>query len=198
MNTDARMRTYELKLMQDLIVIQKKMDDITTAQLNKLKTEIANYIHSNYSSIIITDDELNKVLMAYHDRNYRLKKELERNLGEAKFKSESGKMDVEEIIEQEVTKMGKMFNSVLATTNINYVDLIKECVQELMGLLIRKNNSLTFAKNTEKVRKDLEQYLFITYQIIMKQLGDFLLSDIYQPLADNYLKEQSNKRIATY
>lgn len=195
---DARMKTYELKLMQDLIIIQKQMDEITTAHLDKLKKVISHYLHSNYSSIVITDDELNKILMAYHDRNYRLKKELERNLGEAKFKSESGKVDTEEIIEQEVTKIGKMFNSVLTATNSNYVGLVNECVQELMGLLIRKNSSLTFAKNTEKIRKDLEQALLTTYQRIMKQLGQFLLDDIYTSLTNNYLKEQSNKSVNAY
>ena len=111
-------------------------------------------------------------------------------MGKTKYEFESTRKEPMGLIIEEVSKIRTLFSSVQKGTNIHYLDLVKECTQEIMGILIRKNTTLSFAKNTEKVRKDLFDLLSNNYKHIMNDLGEKLVQKVVVPLERKYKLEE--------
>lgn len=191
---ESIMEEYSKLIEGYLITISQISYDITTWHLEDLEKSLLDYLHTHYASISISKEELHEILnRLYQSRHFSLKKTIECNLGKTKYEFEANHKEVMELIKEEVSKLRTLFSSVQKGTNIHYLGLVNECVQELMAILIRKNTTLSFAKNTEKVRLDLLELLSENYKNMMNDLGKQLLLKIGLPLEQKYHIEEKNK-----
>lgn len=187
MNQEDLMKEYAKLIENYLIIISQISYDVTSWHLEDLEESILDYLSTHYQSISISKKEIHELLnRLYQNRHFNLKKTVECSLGKTKYEFESNNKDVIDLIKEEIIKLRTLFSSVSKGTNIHYLDLVKECAQEIMAILIRKNTTLSFAKNTEKVRNDLTILIDNNYKNMMNDLGNNLLLQIVDPLEEKY------------
>ena len=174
--------------MEDyLIKLGQISYDVTSFHLEKLENSILEYLHTDYPNISISRKEIEEVLnRLYQTRHFNLKKTIECNLGKTKYEYEDNSKELELLIQEEINKLRTLFSSVSMGTNIHYLGLVNECTQEIMAILIRKNTTISFAKDTELVRKKVSDLVKDNYITMMNNLGNTLLSRIVVPLENKY------------
>lgn len=167
-------------------VVTKSLE-ISSTYLENLENDIIQYIKNNYPSITFTKDELKRLVEnVYHDRHLNLKKSIDRNIGLLKYNLEAKDADIDHIIEEEINKYKTMFTSISAGTNISYLGLVDECRQNVMGMLIRKNNSISFAKRTEEVSDYIYKLINDSFFSNMVALGDYFIDNGILPIEEDF------------
>lgn len=152
-------------------VIQETYD-VDTRYLGGLEDQIIDYIKINYPTIVFTKEELDELIKkVYQKKHYNLKKTIDSNIGVVKYKLEDPTESIDEIINEEINKYKTLFSSIKEGTNASYVGLVDECTQSIMALLIRKNNSISFAKRTEEVKEYIYKLVTDNFKEIMEDLG---------------------------
>ena len=181
-----------IKLIEDyLIIIGQITYDTTVNHLEVVESSVLDYLHINFPNMVISKEELHETLnRLYQNRNFKLKKAVECDLGKTKYDFEANKVSIEEIIKEEIGKLRILFTSVNKGTNFHYFGLVDECIQEIMGILIRKNTSLSFAKKTEAVREEISKLLTDNYKVMMDDMGNLLIKRIVIPLENKYFIEK--------
>ena len=146
--------------------------------LDSLENSILQYVKENYPAIIITKDELKpEIETVYQEKHLNLKTSIDKNIGMLKYNMEDPNIvDIDKIIKEEIDKYKTMFMSVQAGTNISYLGLVDKCTENVMRLLIRKNNSISFAKHTEEVRNYIFKLVSDCYLSVMIAISDKLLA----------------------
>jgi len=166
--------------------------------LDGLENSILQYIRDNYPAIIITKDELkSEIESVYQEKHLNLKKTIDKNIGLMKYNIEdpSGNVDIDKIIKEEIEKYKKMFMSVQAGTNISYLGLVDKCTENVMRLLIRKNNSISFAKHTGDVRNYISKLVSDCYLSVMMAVSDKLLDDGIIPIEEDFKVDNGKSKI---
>lgn len=168
--------------------------EISSSYLEDLENNITNYISTNYPTIIFTKEELkNLIEKVYQKKHFNLKKSIDSKIGLIKYKLEEEDIDVNKIIEEEINKYKNLFTSIHAGTNISYLGLVDECTENVMALLIRKNNSISFAKKTEDIRKYIYGLVNDSYFRIMIVLGDYFIDNGILPIEQDFKVEKTGK-----
>lgn len=187
MNKESKMKEYTNLIEDYLIKLGQISYDVTSFHLEKLENSILEYLHTDYPNISISRKEIEEVLnRLYQTRHFNLKKTIECNLGKTKYEYEDNSKELEVLIQEEINKLRTLFSSVSMGTNIHYLGLVNECTQEIMAILIRKNTTISFAKDTELVRKKVSDLVKDNYITMMNNLGNTLLSRIVVPLENKY------------
>lgn len=187
MNKESKMKEYTNLIEEYLIKLGQISYDVTSFHLEKLENSILDYLHTDYPNISISRKEIGEVLnRLYQSRHFNLKKTIECNLGKTKYEYEDNSKELETLIQEEINKLRTLFSSVSMGTNIHYLGLVNDCTQEVMAMLIRKNTSISFAKDTELVRNKISDLVKDSYIAMMNNLGDTLLSRIVEPLQNKY------------
>lgn len=187
MNKDLKMKEYTKLIDEYLIKLGQISYDVTSIHLENLENSILEYLHTDYPNISISRKEIEDVLnRLYQSRHFNLKKTIECNLGKTKYEYEDNSKDLETLIQEEINKLRTLFSSVSMGTNIHYLGLVNDCTQEVMAILIRKNTTISFAKDTEIVRKKVSDLVKNSYIAMMSNLGNALLSRIVEPLENKY------------
>ena len=191
MNNLSLTEQYIKEIEDMLVIISQITYNTTTENLELAENLILNYLHTNFPNMVISKEELNEILKRlYQNRNFKLKKTVECNLGKAKYDFEANNNSIQEIINDQIVKLRILFTSVNKGTNFHYLELVEECIQEIMAILIRKNNSISFAKKTEAVREYISNVLGSNYKNIMKEMGETLINRVVIPLENKYLEPE--------
>ena len=171
-----------------------KSFEISKDYLDTLENNIINYINDNYPAIIFTKEELKDLIeKVYQKKHYNLKKSIDSNIGLMKYKLEEENIDIDKIIEDEINKYKTLATSISAGTNISYLGLVHECTQNVMSLLIRKNNSIAFAKRTEEVSNYIYELVNDSFFKIMIALGDYFIDNEVLPIEQDFKLENTGK-----
>jgi len=171
-----------------------KCFEISSTHLELLEDEIINYINANYPAIIFTKTELKDLIeKVYQKKHYHLKKSIDSNIGLMKYKLEDVDVDLEQIIQEEIAKYKTLFTSISAGTNISYLGLVDECTRNVMAMLIRKNNSISFAKKTGQVSDYIYQLVNDSFFRVMVALGDYFLDNGVLPIEEDFKFENPGK-----
>lgn len=167
--------------------------------LDNLENSILQYVKENYPAIIITKAELKpEIEMVYQEKHLNLKKSIDRNIGLIKYNLEDPNvMDIDKMIKEEIEKYKTMFMSVQAGTNISYLGLVDKCTENVMRLLIRKNNSISFAKRTEEVKEYISKLVSDCYLSVMIAISDKLLDDGILPIEEDFKFDNGKSKIKT-
>ena len=174
--------------------IMPKCFEISSPHLELLENDIINYINTNYPTIIFTKAELKDLIeKVYQKKHYHLKKSIDSNIGIMKYKLEDADIDLEQIIREEIAKYRTLFTSISAGTNISYLGLVDECTRNVMAMLIRKNNSISFAKKTEQVSDYIYQLVNDSFFRVMIALGDYFIDNGVLPMEEDFKFESSGK-----
>lgn len=167
---------------------------ISSNYLMELENSIADYIHKNYPAIVFTQDEIKELIeKVYQKKYYNLKKAIDSNIGLLKYRLEDQHINVDEIIEDEINKYKTLFTSVSAGTNISFLGLVDECTQNVMAMLIRKNNSITFAKRIDEVNDYIYKLINDSFLKIMVVLGDHFLDDGILLIEEDFKQNDQGK-----
>ena len=173
--------------------IVSKSIEVSSPYLDNLEESIINYIDTNYPSIMFSKDELKDLIdKVYQKKHYTLKKTIDSNIGLLKYKMEEATADINKIITDEISKYKTLFTSISAGTNVSYLGLVDECTQNIMATLIRKNNSLGFAKRTGKVNDYIYHLVNESFLRIMVALGDNFIDKGILPIEEDF-KQLSGK-----
>jgi len=170
--------------------------EVSAPYLGDLESTIVDYINTNYPTIVFSKDELNEIIeKVYRKKHYNLKKSIDSNIGQMKYKLEEENADVDSIILEEINKYKMLFSSISAGTNISYLGLVDECTQNIMAKLIRKNNSLSFAKRTGEVQEYIYKLVNDSFLRVMVALGDNFLDNGILPIEEDFkdLKDGKSK-----
>ena len=167
--------------------------------LDSLENSILQYIDENYPAIIITKEELkSEIETVYQEKHLNLKKSIDKNIGLMKYNMEDPNVvDIDKIMKEEMEKYKTMFMSVQAGTNISYLGLVDKCTENVMRLLIRKNNSISFAKHTAEVRNYISKLISDCYLRVMVAVSDQLLDDGILPIEEDFNVENGKSKIKT-
>lgn len=167
--------------------------------LDSLENSILQYIDENYPAIIITKEELKpEIETVYQEKHLNLKKSIDKNIGLMKYNMEDPNVvDIDKIMKEEMEKYKTMFMSVQAGTNISYLGLVDKCTENVMRLLIRKNNSISFAKHTAEVRNYISKLISDCYLRVMVAVSDQLLDDGILPIEEDFNVENGKSKIKT-
>lgn len=179
---------YSNLIANYVVLINQITYDSVASNIEVLENNILSYLHDNFPNMSVSKEEIHDIILKiYQTRNYNLKKEVECNLGKAKFEFEDKKQDIEKIIIEEISKLKKLFTSIKGGTNYYYLGLVDKCTQEIMGQLIRWHNSIAFAKESENTKKYIRNLIADSYKIIMQNMGDKLLTHVVVPLEARYV-----------
>lgn len=179
---------YSNLIANYVVLINQITYDSVASNIEVLENNILSYLHDNFPNMSVSKEEIHDIILKiYQTRNYNLKKEVECNLGKAKFEFEDKKQDIEKIIIEEISKLKKLFTSIKGGTNYYYLGLVDKCTQEIMGQLIRWHNSIAFAKESENTKKYIRNLIADSYKIIMQNMGDKLLTHVVVPLEAKYV-----------
>lgn len=185
---------YSNLIANYVVLINQITYDSVACNIEVLENNILSYLHDSFPNMSVSKEEIHDIILKiYQTRNYNLKKEVECNLGKAKFEFEDKKQDVEKIIIEEISKLKKLFTSIKGGTNYYYLGLVDKCTQEIMGQLIRWHNSIAFAKESENTKKYIRNLIADSYKIIMQNMGDKLLTHVVVPLENKY----TNSKVIT-
>lgn len=167
--------------------------------LDSLENSILQYVKENYPAIIITKEKLEpEIETVYQEKHLNLKKSIDKNIGLMKYNMEDPNIvDIDKIIKEEIEKYKTMFMSVHAGTNISYLGLVDKCTENVMRLLIRKNNSISFAKHTEEVRNYIFKLVSDCYLSVMIAISDKLLDNGILPIEDDFKVDHGKSKIKT-
>ena len=178
---------YSKDIENYIILISQITYDATANNIEILENDILTYLHDKFPNMSVSKEEIHEIILkVYQTRNYNLKKEVECNLGKAKFAFEDEKEDPKKIIIEEINKLRKLFNSIKSGTNYYYLGLVDKCTQEIIGQLIRWHNSIAFSKESEHTKEYIRSLIANNYKLIMNSAGDKLLELIVTPLEDKY------------
>ena len=178
---------YSKDIENYIILISQITYDATANNIEILENDILTYLHDKFPNMSVSKEEIHEIILkVYQTRNYNLKKEVECNLGKAKFAFEDEKEDPKKIIIEEINKLRKLFNSIKSGTNYYYLGLVDKCTQEIIGQLIRWHNSIAFSKESEYTKEYIRNLIANNYKLIMNSAGDKLLELIVTPLEDKY------------
>ena len=178
---------YSKDIENYIILISQITYDATANNIEILENNILTYLHDKFPNMSVSKEEIHEIILkVYQTRNYNLKKEVECNLGKAKFAFEDEKQDPKKIIIEEINKLRKLFNSIKSGTNYYYLGLVDKCTQEIIGQLIRWHNSIAFSKESEYTKEYIRNLIANNYKLIMNSAGDKLLELIVTPLEDKY------------
>lgn len=186
MNRQTKINEFTSALESLSASINQFAYDLSSPLIDDLVKSILDYI-KKYPNVICTKDEVKDVInKVYAKKNLSLKQSIDKSIDTMKYSFEDLNADVDSIIQHELVRYKTMFMSINAGTNINYLGLVNECTQNVMALFIRKNTSISFAKNINEI----EQYIFNlindNFLKVMVQLGDKLLDDGIFPIADDF------------
>lgn len=163
-----------------------KSFEISERHLGDLVEEIITYINFNYPTIQITTLEIKKLIdKVYQEKHYNLKKSIDSGIGMVKYDLEDINVDIESIFKEEISKYKTLFTSVKAGTNINYLGLVNECTRSVMGMFIRRNNTISFAKRTEEINDYIFYLVNDSFHDIMVELGDYFISHEVSAIEEN-------------
>ena len=167
--------------------------------LDNMENSILQYMKENYPAIVITKEELEpEIESVYQEKHLNLKKTIDKNIGLLKYNIEDPNLiDINKIIKEEIEKYKTMFMSIQAGTNISYLGLVDKCTENVMRLLIRKNNSISFAKRTEEVRNYISKLISDCYLSVMIAISDKLLDDGIIPIEEDFKIECGKSKIKT-
>lgn len=171
---------------------------ISKPYLDRLENSILQYVKENYPTIVVTTNELQSAIdKVYQEKHLNLKKTIDKNIGLMKYNMEDPNIDVDidKIINEEIEKYKMMFMSVHAGTNISYLGLVDKCTENVMSLLIRKNNSISFAKKTEEVRGYISKLVSECYLSVMVALSDKLLDNGIIPIEEDFKIDNGKSKI---
>lgn len=178
---------YSKDIENYIVLISQITYDATANNIEILENNILTYLHDKFPNMSVSKEEIHEIILKiYQTRNYNLKKEVECNLGKAKFAFEDDKEDPKKIIIEEINKLRKLFNSIKSGTNYYYLGLVDKCTQEIIGQLIRWHNSIAFSKESEYTKEYIRNLIANNYKLIMNSAGDKLLELIVTPLEDKY------------
>ena len=178
---------YSKDIENYIVLISQITYDATANNIEILENNILTYLHDKFPNMSVSKEEIHEIILKiYQTRNYNLKKEVECNLGKAKFAFEDEKEDPKKIIIEEINKLKKLFNSIKSGTNYYYLGLVDKCTQEIIGQLIRWHNSIAFSKESEHTKEYIRSLIADNYKLIMNSAGDKLLELIVTPLEDKY------------
>lgn len=178
---------YSKDIENYIVLISQITYDATANNIEILENNILTYLHDKFPNMSVSKEEIHEIILKiYQTRNYNLKKEVECNLGKAKFAFEDEKEDPKKIIIEEINKLRKLFNSIKNGTNYYYLGLVDKCTQEIIGQLIRWHNSIAFSKESEHTKEYIRSLIANNYKLIMNSAGDKLLELIVTPLEDKY------------
>lgn len=178
---------YSKDIENYIVLISQITYDATANNIEILENNILTYLHDKFPNMSVSKEEVHEIILKiYQTRNYNLKKEVECNLGKAKFAFEDEKEDPKKIIIEEINKLRKLFNSIKSGTNYYYLGLVDKCTQEIIGQLIRWHNSIAFSKESEHTKEYIRSLIADNYKLIMNSAGDKLLELIVTPLEDKY------------
>lgn len=164
--------------------------------LDSLENSILEYVNEKYPAIVVTKEELKpEIETVYQEKHLNLKKTIDKNIGLMKYNIEDPSVDIDKIIKEEIEKYKMMFMSVQAGTNISYLGLVDKCTENVMRLLIRKNNSISFAKRTEEVREYISKLVSDCYLSVMIALSDNLLDDGIIPIEEDFKIDNGKSKI---
>lgn len=167
--------------------------------LDNLENSILQYIKENYPAIEVTREKLKPgIENVFQEKHLNLKKSIDKNIGVMKYNIEDPNIiDIDKIIKEEIEKYKTMFISVHAGTNVSYLGLVDKCTENVMGLLIRKNNSISFAKRTEEVREYISKLVSDCYLNVMIAISDKLLDDGILPIEEDFKFDNGKSKIKT-
>lgn len=171
---------------------------ISKPYLDRLENSILQYVKENYPTIVVTTNELQSAIdKVYQEKHLNLKKTIDKNIGLMKYNMEDPNIDVDidKIINEEIEKYKMMFMSVHAGTNISYLGLVDKCTENVMSLLIRKNNSISFAKKTEEVREYISKLVSDCYLSVMIAFSDKLLDDGIIAIEEDFKIDNGKSKI---
>lgn len=178
--------------------IVSKSIEVSEPYLSDLEESIINYIDTNYPSIIFSKDEVKDLIdKVYQKKHYTLKKTIDSNIGLVKYKIEAENADIDKIITDEISKYKTLFISISAGTNVSYLGLVDECTQNIMASLIRKNNSLGFAKRTGEVNDYIYNLVNESFLRIMVALGDNFIDKGILPIEDDFKTVSVKSKVKT-
>ena len=149
--------------------------EVSSPLIDELVKEILDYVNKNYPAIVCAKEEMKNAI-----------NKIDNNIGIAKYDLGAVNADVDAIIAREISKYKTMFMSINAGTNISYLGLVDECTQNVMALLIRKNKSISFAKNTKQVEEYIYNLVNTNFFRVMVSLGDKLLDDGIIPIENDF------------
>ena len=90
---------------------------------------------------------------------------------------------LDEDIEKDKDELYKKFNSIKLGSNFSYLDYTENCLSEIMKIIQDANmNSISYAKKSMQIRKDIESLIKSSYLITMKDYGDNLIQKSNQIL----------------
>ncbi len=173
---------------------------VSKPHLDSLENSILQYVKENYPAIVVTEEELKPgIEMVYQEKHLNLKKSIDKNIGLMKYNIEdpNADIDIDKIIKEEIEKYKTMFMSVHAGTNVSYLGLVDKCTENVMSLLIRKNNSISFAKRTEEVRNYISTLVNGCFLSSMVALSDKLLDDGIIPIEEDFKINNGKSKIKT-
>ena len=173
---------------------------VSKPHLDNLENLILQYIDEKYPAIVITKEVLKpEIETVYQEKHLNLKKSIDKNIGLMKYNVEDPnvEVDIDKVIKEEIEKYKMMFMSVQAGTNISYLGLVDKCTENVMRLLIRKNNSISFAKHTEEVRNYISKLISDCYLSVMIALSDKLLDDGIIPIEEDFKMDNDKSKIKT-
>lgn len=164
--------------------------------LDDLENSILKYINKNYPTIIVTKEDLKtEIEKVYQEKHLNLKKTIDKNIGLMKYEIEDSNVNIDKIIKEEIERYKMMFMSVHAGTNISYLGLVDKCTENVMRLLIRNNNSISFAKRTEEVREYISKLVSECYLSVMVAFSDKLLDDGIIPIEEDFKIDNGKSKI---
>lgn len=194
MDRQSKMNEFVFALEGLSSSLMTKSFEISSRYLEDLENSIIQYINNNYPTIIFTKKELKaEIEPVYQERHLNLKQQVDKNIGLMKYDLEEENADINKIIEEELNKYKTLFTSVHAGTNISYLGLVDKCRQNVMRLLIRKNNSISFAKRTEEVSEYVYGLINDSFCSNMVALGDYFIDNGILPIEQDFKLDNPGK-----
>lgn len=173
--------------------INKMAFEVSDDEINLLAISIFDYIHNNYK-IPVTQEEFKEVVdKVYQKKHLNLKNSIDNNIGIMKYNLEDQSVNIDSIIQEEITHYKNLFTCVGAGTNVSYLGLVDECTQNVMAMLIRRNTSIGFAKRTEEVKNYIYNLVNDNFFKVMVRLGDTLLDNGILPIEEDFKVEDTGR-----
>ena len=193
MNDIKLIEDYSKSIENYIVLMNQITYDEVVNNLETIENDILSYLHDKFPNMSVSRDELHTILLKiYQTKNFNLKKDVECNLGKAKFDFEDKRRNVEKIISQEIEKLRKLFSSVKLGTNYRYLGFVDECTLEIVAHLIRCHNSISFSKETEKTKQSIRKLIETNYKLTMNNMGEQLLVRIVEPLEHKFIMNEES------
>lgn len=158
---------------------------LNKAQLNNsenLENEILNYIHVNYPAMVIPKGYILEIINnCYKPGTDKYKQKMEFKAADIKYKLES--IETENKIQEDIEDLNKLFETITMGTNFCYFGYIENTLNGIMKYLIDiSRGSMSFAKNSIKIRESIMELITKYYKITMKEYGENLKTNFERKL----------------